>query len=84
MSDLGNLGINIGFDLLGAIPVFGDALGTGTKITRNLVKWAPRVMASLAAYQGVKNFDGMMQSWDKMTSSGEDSKMTVQDWRNIA
>ena len=84
MSDLGNLGINIGFDLLGAIPVFGDALGTGTKITRNLVKWAPRVMTSLAAYQGVKNFDGMMQSWDKMTSSGEDAKMTVQDWRNIA
>lgn len=83
-SDVGNLGINAGFDLLGAIPIFGDAVGTGTKITRKLVKFAPRVMAGLAAYQGVANFDGMMDSWNKMTSSGEDTKMTVQDWRNIA
>lgn len=81
-SDVGNLGINAGFDLLGAIPIFGDAVGTGTKITRKLVKWAPRIMAGLAAYQGVANFDGMMNSWSKMTSS--DAKMTVQDWRNIA
>lgn len=80
--DVKNLGINVGFDLLGAIPLFGDAVGTGSKITRNLVKWAPRVMAGLATYQGVSNFDGMMNSWSKMTS--KDSKMTVQDWRNIA
>ena len=80
--DVKNLGINVGFDLLGAIPLFGDAVGTGSKITRNLVKWAPRVMAGLAAYQGVSNFAGMMNSWSKMTS--EDAKMTVQDWRNIA
>lgn len=82
--DVKNLGINVGFDLLGAIPVFGDAVGTGTKITRNLVKWAPRVMAGLAAFQGVANFDGMVGSWKKMTSSDENAKMTVQDWRNIA
>lgn len=80
--DVKNLGINAGFDLLGAIPLFGDAVGTGTKITRNLVKWAPRIMTGLAAYQGVANFDGMMDSWSKMTSN--DAKMTVQDWRNIA
>ena len=79
--DVKNLGINVGFDLLGAIPVFGDAVGTGSKITKNLIKWAPRVMTGLAAFQGVKNFDGMMESWGKLTTKGE--KMTVQDWRNI-
>ena len=82
--DVKNLGINVGFDLLGAIPLFGDAVGTGSKITRNLVKWAPRVMAGLAAYQGVSNFDGMMDSWGKFTSGDKDQKLTVQDWRNIA
>ena len=82
--DVKNLGINVGFDLLGAIPIFGDAVGTGTKITRKLIKWAPRMMGILAGYQGVKNFGGMMESWQKMVSNDEDAKMTVQDWRNIA
>ena len=79
--DVKNLGINVGFDLLGAIPIFGDAVGTGSKITKHLIKWAPRMMAGLAAFQGVRNFDGMMESWGKLTTKGE--KMTVQDWRNI-
>ena len=79
--DVKNLGINVGFDLLGAIPIFGDAVGTGRKIMKQLVTWAPRVMAGLAAFHGVKNFDGMMESWGKLTTKGE--KMTVQDWRNI-
>ena len=82
--DIKNFGINAGFDLLGAIPIFGDAFGTGAKITKNLIKWAPRVMAGLATYQGVKNFDGMMDSWGKITSGDKDKKLTVQDWRNIA
>ena len=82
--DVKNLGINVGFDLLGAIPIFGDALGTGAKITKNLVKWAPRIMAGMAAFQGVQNFDGMMGSWGKLTSGDKEQKLTVQDWRNIA
>lgn len=83
-SDVKNLGINLGFDLLGAIPIFGDAVGTGGKIIKNLAKWTPRIMASLAAFQGVKNFDGMMESWSKFASGDADKKLTVQDWRNIA
>ena len=82
--DVKNLGINAGFDLLGAVPIFGDAFGTGAKITKNLVKWAPRIMAGMAAYQGVKNFDGIMGSWGKLTSGDKEQKLTVQDWRNIA
>ena len=84
LSDWGNLAVNAGFDLLGAIPVFGDAVGTGAKITRKLAKFAPRVMASLAAYQGIANFDGIMNSWSKFASGDKDQKLTVQDWRNIA
>jgi hypothetical protein len=83
-SDVGNLGINVGFDLLGAIPILGDAVGTGTKITRQLVKWAPRIMTGLAAWQGASNFGGMMESWRKLTSEDKNQKLTVQDWRNIA
>lgn len=83
-SDVGNLGISLGFDLLGAIPILGDAVGTGTKITRQLVKWAPRIMTGLAAWQGASNFGGMMESWRKLTSEDKDQKLTVQDWRNIA
>ena len=82
--DVKNLGINVGFDLLGAIPILGDALGTGAKIAKTAIKWAPRAMAGLAAFQGVANFDGMMGSWKKLTSGDKEQKMTVQDWRNIA
>lgn len=82
--DVKNLGINLGFDLLGAIPVYGDIAGTGSKIIKNLAKWTPRIMASLAAYQGVQNFDGIMESYNKFLSGDADKKLTVQDWRNIA
>lgn len=82
--DVKNLGINLGFDLLGAIPVFGDIAGTGSKIIKNLAKWTPRIMAGLAAYQGIQNFDGIMESYNKFLSGDADKKLTVQDWRNIA
>lgn len=82
--DVGNFAVNVGFDLLGAIPIFGDIVGTGGKVIRTLTKFGPRFMALLAGYQGVKNFDGMKQSWEKMLSTNDASKMTVQDWRNVA
>ena len=83
-SDVGNLGINLGFDLLGVIPIFGDAVGTGSKIIRKLAKFGPRLMAGMAAFQGVANFDGMMTSLGKFVSGDENQKLTVQDWRNIS
>ena len=84
LEDLKNFGINLGFDLLGAIPVFGDIAGTGSKILKNLAKWTPRIMAGLAGFQGIKNFDGIMESYNKFLSGDADKKLTVQDWRNIA
>lgn len=84
LRDFGNFGMSVGLDLLGAIPVVGDVAGTGTKITKNLLKYAPKVMAGLSVYQGAKNVDGMVESWGKLTSTDSSDKMTVQDWRNIA
>lgn len=82
LKDLGNLGINVGLDLLGAIPLFGDVVGTGTKIIRNLAKWTPRILAGLAGIQGVANMGEIMNSVSKI--GNKDEKLTVQDWRNIS
>jgi hypothetical protein len=54
-----NLGTGLAFDAVGAIPVVGDAIGTGSKILRTAVSLAPKALAVLGAYQGVKNYDGM-------------------------
>ena len=81
--DIGNFAVNLGLDVLGWIPVVGDTLGTGTKLVKSLVKWAPRAMAAIAGVQGLTNADGMLESWKKLTSGSSALKMTVQDWRNI-
>lgn len=81
--DIGNFAVNLGLDVLGWIPIVGDTLGTGTKLIKNLTKWAPRVMAGIAGIQGLANADGMLESWKKLTSGSSAFKMTVQDWRNI-
>lgn len=82
--DLGNAAVNLGFDLLGAIPVFGSAVGTIPKMVRNLVKYGPKVMTFLAGLGGVANIGGMTESWEKLLSTEDGKKLTVQDWRNIA
>lgn len=84
MKDVGNLLVNLGFDAVGLIPVIGDAIGTGSKIVKQCVKLAPKILTGLAAYQGVANFGGMTASWKKLMSEDKDQKLTVQDWRNIA
>ena len=84
MKDVGNLLVNLGFDAVGLIPVVGDAIGTGSKIVKQCVKLAPKVLTGLAAYQGIANFGGMTESWKKLMSGDKDQKLTVQDWRNIA
>jgi hypothetical protein len=84
MKDVGNLLVNLGFDAVGLIPVVGDAIGTGSKIVKQCVKLAPKVLTGLAAYQGVANFGGMTESWKKLMSGDKEQKLTVQDWRNIA
>lgn len=83
--DVKNLGINLGFDLAGVVPIIGDTLGTGSKIIKGAARLAPIAMTALSGIQGVKNFNGMMTSWGKLLDSKEDNTiMTVQDWQNIA
>ena len=81
-SDVGNLVVNAGLDVLGWVPVVGDAAGTGTKIVRKLVKFAPRIMAAVATYQGLSNAGEITDSYKKLLG-GSALDLTVQDWRNI-
>lgn len=79
--DIGNLGVNIGFDLLGAIPG-GGAASKGVKIAKTLGKYASRAMAVIAATQGLANSGNIINSINKMTT--DPTNLTVNDWRNIA
>lgn len=82
-SDLWNFAKNVGLDLVGAIPIFGDTVGTGSKIVKNVASLAPKALAALGMMQGVANLGGIMESWSKLLSDDEKNKLTVQDWRNI-
>jgi hypothetical protein len=79
--DIGNLGVNVGFDLLGVIPG-GGAASKGAKIAKTLGKYATRAMAVIAATQGLANSANIIKSISKMTT--DPTNLTVNDWRNIA
>lgn len=79
--DIGNLGVNVGFDLLGVIPG-GGAASKGVKIAKTLGKYATRAMAVIAATQGLANSANIIKSISKMTT--DPTNLTVNDWRNIA
>lgn len=79
--DIGNLGVNVGFDLLGVIPG-GGAASKGVKIAKTLGKYATRAMAVIAATQGLANSNNIIKSISKMTT--DPKNLTVNDWRNIA
>lgn len=79
--DIGNLGVNVGFDLLGVIPG-GGAASKGVKIAKTLGKYASRAMAVIAATQGLANSGNIIKSINKMTT--DPKNLTVNDWRNIA
>lgn len=79
--DIGNLGVNVGFDLLGVIPG-GGAASKGVKIAKTLGKYATRAMAVIAATQGLANSGNIIKSINKMTT--DPTNLTVNDWRNIA
>ena len=79
--DIGNLGANLGLDVLGLIPG-GGAASKGAKIAKTLGKYASRAMAAVAAYQGLTNADNIIKSIGKMTTDLDN--MTVDDWRNVS
>ncbi len=79
-----NLGMNLGMDALGIIPIVGDAAGTGGKLLKSIKKIAPKLMYGLTAYGilgTLKNGPNILESISKVTS---DEKLTVGDYQNIA
>lgn len=79
--DFKNLGLNLGMDILGLIPI-GGSTSKWAKITKNVVKWVPRLMAAVSVSNTIANKDAILASLGKVTS--EPTKLTVDDWRNIA
>lgn len=82
-----NFGANLGLSTLGAIPILGDAAGSGSKIIKNLVKFAPKInkflMGAIAA-GAIANGPDILRSLSKINKSGVENEMNVQDWKNIA
>lgn len=81
--DVGTLGTNLGLDILGLVPIFGDTVGTGSKIVKTLANYAPKVMAGIAGIQGLSNADQIIESWKKTLSNDALTNLTVQDYQNI-
>lgn len=76
--DWGRLAGNIGLDLVGFIPGLGAA-AKGSRVLKNLAKWAPRLLSVATA--GNYGTAGI-QSLQKAISTPKD--LTVDDYRNIA
>lgn len=73
-----NVGMNAGFDVLGA---FGG-VGKGGKITKTLLRYTPRILAAIGTIQGVKNAPEIIASFKKFTNQGW-SSLSVQDLQNM-
>lgn len=79
LRDLGNLGLGLGMDAVGLIPGLGAA-GKGSKILKNLLKVAPKLMA---AWSVSTSFAPAMQAFNKLKDKGA-KEMTVDDWKALA
>ncbi len=82
----GNFLGNVALSAIGIIPVFGDALGSGTKVVKSLVKLAPKVSKYLmgaGVLATVANGDEIIKSFSKIGKDGPENEMNMQDWRNI-
>lgn len=82
----GNFLAGVGLSAVGMIPIFGDAVGSGGKIIKTMVRLAPKVSKALAVsglLVGVSNGDEILKSLSKIGKDGPENEMTVEDWRNI-
>lgn len=78
-SAFGNAALGLGMDVVGLIPGFGAA-GKGSKIVKNLLKVAPKLMT---IWSTSTSFAPAMQAFNKLRDKGA-SEMTVDDWRALA
>lgn len=78
-SAFGNAALGLGMDVVGLIPGLGAA-GKGSKIVKNLLKVAPKLMT---IWSTSTSFAPAMQAFSKLKDKGA-SEMTVDDWRALA
>lgn len=86
-ASLGNFAGNIALSAVGMIPIFGDAVGSGGKVVKTLVKFVPKINKALIAgglLAGVSNAGEITKSLSKIGKDGPENEMNVNDWRNIA
>lgn len=74
-----NAGAGLGMDLIGLIPGLGAA-GKGSKIVKNLLKVAPKL---ITIWSASTSFAPAMQAFNKLKDKGA-KEMTVEDWKALA
>lgn len=74
-----NAGAGLGMDLIGLIPGLGAA-GKGSKIVKNLLKVAPKL---ITIWSASTSFAPAMQAFNKLKDKGA-KEMTVDDWKALA
>lgn len=83
---LGRSAMNVGLSAIGIVPILGDALGSGAKVIKQIVKFVPRisgVINTLAVAGAVANAPAILHSLSKINQGGPENEMTVEDWRNV-
>lgn len=85
----GTFAANLGLSALSIIPVFGSAVGAAGKVTKSLVKLAPKIkklygaLGAAAVGMGIANYDDIKQSIDKIGKKGPENELNLHDYRNI-
>lgn len=74
-----NAGAGLGMDLVGLIPGLGAA-GKGSKIVKNLLKVAPKL---ITIWSASTSFAPAIQAFNKLKDKGA-KEMTVEDWEALA
>lgn len=74
-----NAGAGLGMDLVGLVPGLGAA-GKGSKIVKNLLKIAPKL---ITIWSASSSYAPAMQAFDKLKDKGA-KEMTVEDWKALA
>lgn len=74
-----NAGAGLGMDFVGLIPGLGAA-GKGSKIIKNLLKVAPKL---ITIWSASTSFAPAMQAFNKLKDKGA-KEMTVEDWKALA
>nr|DAU84777.1 MAG TPA: hypothetical protein [Caudoviricetes sp.] len=87
VNTIGNFLGNAALSTIGIIPVIGDAVGSGSKIVKNLIKFVPKLgkaVLAASAVSALSNSDEILKSIGKIGKDGPENEMNVQDWRNVS